>query len=440
MGAAILGYDQAMGAIGTEFKRGWTVVLACTVGFALGGSGIIFYTAGVFADALRSEFHWTMSALQSGSLIMAAFALVTTPLTGWLADRIGSRRIAIPSMIAFGLCFAALSRQDGHYSTYALLWSLLALANAGTQSIVWSRTVAAWFAAGRGLALGITLVGTGITSFAAPPLAGYLIREGGWRFAYMFLGSGALLVATPILILFLRDPTRRPSETGPSGSPLGSGTETAGFPIGAALRDRRFWILFFCLLCVTFTVSGFIANFVRISIDHGFSRIDAVWFASATGVMVIVGRLTCGYLLDRLHGPIVGAACFVGLPIACSLMAAPEVGPWTATCAAALVGVGAAAEFDVFPYLVSRYFGVRRLGSVLGFVTLAFQLGSGFGPIAFARVFDATGSYRPMLLAMAGLSLLGGLSLLSLGAYPGAGDPAESVERQGPRKQAESPA
>jgi MFS family permease len=409
-----------MSPVGQEFRRGWTVVLACTLGFALGGSGLIFYTSGVFADALRREFHWSMAALQSGALISAGIALVTTPLTGWLTDRYGARRVAIPAMLGFGLCFMALGLQDGTYPTYALLWGLLAIVNAGTQSLVWSRAVAGWFAAGRGLALGITLVGTGLTSFAAPPLAAWLIAHDGWRLAYAALGGGSLLIATPILILFLRDaPQAAPS----ADSVLADAPRSTWAP----LKEQRFWILFFALLCVTITVSGFIANFVRISVEHGFSRGDAAWFASATGLLVIVGRLACGTLLDRLPARFVAAAFFMVLPLACLLMAAARVGPASEIAAAALVGLGAAAELDVFPYLASRYFGVRRLGSVLGFVTLAFQVGSGLGPVVVGRVFDVTGSYRPALVGMAVISLVGGSSLLFLGPYARQEDRPESL-------------
>jgi MFS family permease len=378
-------------------------------GFALGGSGLIFYTSGVFADALRNEFHWPMAALQSGSFVTGLLALVLTPTMGLLADRFGSRWVAIPSMAAFCLCFMALSLQDGRYSTFLVLWVMLAFTSAGTLSVVWSRAVAGWFSAGRGLALGITLLGTGLTSVIAPPLVAHLIGGHGWRFAYLAVGAGALCISLPILLLFLRD---KPVDDSLAAK------ETHGATAREAIADWRFWIMGFCLLCVTITVAGIISNLVKLMTGHGFSRADAAWAASMTGVFVIFGRLTCGFLMDRLHAPVVGAAFFMGLPVACLLLSASHLTMPMAMVAASLIGFGAAAELDVIPYLVARYFGLRKLGSVLGFAMLFFTVGSATGPIIFGRTFDIFGSYRFALWGGAIVSLIGPLSLTLLGPYP----------------------
>ena len=391
-----------------EFRSGWKVVLASTVGFALGSSGLTFYTSGVFVDALRIQFHWSIAGLQSGMLMLGLLGLVLTPVTGWLADRFGSRRVAIPSTIAFGLCFMALSRQDGSYATFLILWGLVAIAGAGTMPLVWSRVVSGWFSAGRGTALGITLLGTGLTAMFAPPLAAHLIQVGGWRFAYRVLGGGSLCIATPLLLLFLRDKARVEHTS----------NELHGRSVGEALRDRRFWIIGFCLLCVTLTVAGIIPNLVRLLTNDGFARSQAAWTASVIGLFVVGGRLACGFLMDRLHAPVVGACFFAGLPVGCLLLASPGLSPLGAVVAAALVGLGAAAEFDVIPFLVSRYFGLRKLGSVLGLVTLFFTVGASAAPIAFGRSFDVYGSYAVMLYAAAIASTLGAASLLLLGPYP----------------------
>ncbi len=397
-----------MSALKTEFAKGWTVVLASTVGFALGGSGLIFYTSGVFLDALRNEFHWPVASLQSGLILIGLLSFVLTPSIGWLSDRFGSRAVAIPSMIAFGLCFMGLSREDGRYSTFLALWALLAIASAGTQAIVWSRAVSGWFSAGRGMALGITLLGTGVTAMVAPPLAAHIIERHGWRMAYIALGGGALCLSLPLLFLFLRDNV---AARGSVATPL------AGCSTGEALKNWRFWIIGFCLLCVTFTVAGVISNFIKLMTGHGFSRSQAAWVASMSGVFIIFGRLACGALLDRLHGPFVGAAFFLGLPVACLLLSASTLGLPAALVAASLLGLGAAAEFDVIPYLVSRYFGLRKLGSILGLVTLFFQLGS-VAPVLFGAVYDHLGGYRVMLWIAAVVSTAGPVSLLLLGAYP----------------------
>ena len=61
--------------------------------------------------------------------------------------------------------------------------------------------------------------------------------------------------------------------------------------------------------------------------------------------------------------------------------------------AAALIGFGTGGEIDVFPYLLSRYFGVTALSSLMGLAWMAFGLAGAAGPILMGRAYDATGSY-----------------------------------------------
>lgn len=66
--------------------------------------------------------------------------------------------------------------------------------------------------------------------------------------------------------------------------------------------------------------------------------------------------------------------------------------------AAVLMGLGVGAEADVMPYLVSRYFDIRTLGELFGYVFSSYTLGVAVGPLLMGAGFDATGSYRLPLI------------------------------------------
>lgn len=408
-------------AAADEFRTGWPVVLASTIGFALGSSGLVFYTSSVFITALRQEFHWSMAGLQSGFLVTGLLALVTSPVAGWLVDRFGTRRIAIPSMVAFGVCFMAMSLQDGRYTTFLMLWALLSITGAGTLSLVWSRAVSGWFDAGRGTALGVTLMGTGITAMLAPPLTAYLIHLGGWRFAYRALGAGAICISSPLLLLFLRDKTQGDPQTVPQ----------RGVDVGRALSHWRFWVIGFALFGVTTVVSGLISNLFKLLTSQGYTSAHAATVAGLVGLFVIVGRASCGLLMDRFNPQVVGAAFFTGPPLACILLNVSN-GSTVALLAAALIGLGAAAEFDVIPILLCRYFGIVRLGSILGLAMIFFSVGAALGPIAFGHVFDVYGDYRLALWLGAALSASAATALLTLGRVSPDGTEPQSMESATP--------
>lgn len=80
--------------------------------------------------------------------------------------------------------------------------------------------------------------------------------------------------------------------------------------------------------------------------------------------------------------------------------------------AAALIGFGTGGEIDVFPYLLSRYFGVAALSSLFGLAWMAFGLAGAIGPIMMGRAYDTTGSYEVVLICAAAATLgIGGLML-----------------------------
>ncbi len=48
-----------------------------------------------------------------------------------------------------------------------------------------------------------------------------------------------------------------------------------------------------------------------------------------------------------------------------------------------------------------RYFGRRYLGSIRGVATVFMVIGSALGPLPFGLSYDLTGSYQPVVIAMA---------------------------------------
>ncbi|HEV8717193.1 MAG TPA: hypothetical protein VGX03_30780, partial [Candidatus Binatia bacterium] len=60
---------------------------------------------------------------------------------------------------------------------------------------------------------------------------------------------------------------------------------------------------------------------------------------------------------------------------------------------ALLFGLSTGAEVDLFPYMVSRCFGLKAFAEIYGYTLSAFGLGGVLGPLLTGLSFDATGSY-----------------------------------------------
>ncbi len=75
---------------------------------------------------------------------------------------------------------------------------------AGLAYAVTSPTIAKWFVRKRGRAAGIATGGLNIGVPALTPLIVFLIDDGGWRSAWLYVGLLPLLLVIPPTLLWLR--------------------------------------------------------------------------------------------------------------------------------------------------------------------------------------------------------------------------------------------
>lgn len=403
-----------------EFRFGWGVVLASAVGIGLGMSPLPFYTIGVLAEPLSQTFGWGRAQIMSGMIPFTIAAVLVSPLVGLLTDRFGPRRVVLISIALFSLAMMSFSLLNGSIGRYRTIWTLLAICGAGTLPIAWTKAVNNWFLKSRGLALGLSLLGTGLFGLFAKHWAFFLIEAVGWRFAYVGVGALPLCIAWPIAFMLFRDTTdpkvaervarRDRTAIDHTGQP-------AGMSLWQALKDWRLWLLAYAFIPISFAVGGPIPNLETLLGGKGFTAQDAVTLAGLIGVAVIIGRVAGGFLLDYFWAPAI-AAIFLSLPAAATfLLAQPELSYLSGVVAIMILGAAAGVEYDLMAYLVSRYFGMRYYGRIYGFLYGFFALGAGIAPSVFGAYFDKAGNYDTMLLIASGLFLAGALPLLLLGKY-----------------------
>jgi OFA family oxalate/formate antiporter-like MFS transporter len=395
-----------------EFRRAWPVLLAAGLGTAFGASPIPFNVIGPFAKPLTAEFGWGRGDLMLALFCFTAAVVIMVPFIGSLADRYGVRKVALVTLAAFGLCFAGLAFTPASLAVFYLLWFLMGALGGGSTPVTWTRAINAWFQENRGLALAITLMGTGITAMFLPKLSTWLIENFGWRKAILGIAALPLLVALPVAWKFFREPTA--AETSPAATAI----NLTGLDLRDALRNYRFWVIALAIFSVSFGVGGSISNFVPLLIDRGFDASRAATIAGVIGASVIIGRILAGYLIDRYWAPAVTFPMLALPAVACLLLAQPTVSLGSAVLSAALIGLASGAEADLLAYLTSRYFGLAHYGKLYGLQYSVFGLASGLSPFIFGRIFDRTHSYQLALYTAAVLFLLGAAVLLTLGRYP----------------------
>jgi MFS family permease len=414
-----------------EFRRGWRVLLASSVGNGSGLSGLPFYTFGVFVIPLVGAFGWTRGRVSIAASFLILGTVITAPLVGLLIDRRGARRVAILSMLALSVGYALLTQLGPDLIGFYIAWGLMSLVGGGTTPVVWTRAVGLWFNRGRGLALGLALAGSGLSGIFGPSLTTRAITAFGWRGGYLALSAFIFLVAVPVIALLFRDR----GSAAPSPATLAPADEPAlnapGLTLPEALRTLVFWKIAIGFLFVSSVIAALVLNLVPLLVDRGLTPAGAASVAGIMGIAVLIGRIGIGWLLDRFHAPLV-ACGFIALPaVGCFLLSLPELPAWTMAASVVTIGLAAAAEVDLVAYLTSRFLGMRAYGRIYGTQLSLFYLGAAAGPFSAGLAYDHFHSYLPTLSVAAGSLLFGAIVLGTLGQPPRFATPSTSLPPEG---------
>lgn len=392
-----------------EFQRGWAILFASFIGIMVGLTGLPFYSYGVFAGTLEAEFEWTRSQTQLPMLFQTIGALAVLPFVGWACDRFGARPIALVSMILYGFAFACLALLGPNVWQYFITVLIIGLVGAGTTPITWTRAINGAFKRNRGIALGAALMGTGFIGFIAPRLATYMIEAHGWRMAFLSLSAFPIILGIPTVFFLFKE---RTDEADIAQELL------TGKTLMEALKDYRFAVIAAAFMVISFGIGGSIPNLFPLYVGSGFSPDAAAGILSLVGLSVIVGRVATGFLLDRLWAPGVAAFLMCLPAVSCYLLISDEITQSDAIIATVLLGLAAGAEFDIIAFLAAKYFGMKSYSKIYSWLYIAFAIGAAIAPAIFGSTFDRSGSYNSILIVSAGLFVLGGVVLLSLGRYP----------------------
>lgn len=390
----------------------WPLILASCMGVVCASNVLPYYSIGALVVPVTEEFGWTRAQFQAAILFSSGLGALTSPLVGWLIDRYGARRVALPSVIGLGLGFFLAATMQGQLWMLFLAYGAMALLGAGTIPVSWTRAIATSFFNRRGLALGLTLTGTGICASVAPHLTVWMTSEFGWRGAYIGLGLVPMLLAFPILFFLFK-----PVEISQLADKEEVAARQTGKTLGEAARDYRFWALLFSILFAYMGFSGIGPNLFPSMTDDGFSRSEAATIQSIFGGSIIVGRVLVGYTLDRLWAPGVAAVALL----------MPALGTWIlygdqtlvmAAVATFLIGFAAGAELDLMAFLAARYFGLKHYATIYSVLYATLAVCSGTAPMLFAAVFDKTASYDFGFMVASGLFVVSTFLILLMGRYP----------------------
>lgn len=402
-----------------EFALGSKVLFASVLGVACGASPIPFNVIGFTVEPLIEEFGWSRTQILVPVTIFGIIAALLAPFFGSLADKYGVRKVALYSLVAFGVSFAMVSLTPTAAVTstlyiYYAFWVLIGLVGIGSTPVTWSRAINLWFYKNRGLALGILLMGTSLAAMVVPKLAVWAIESYGWRNMFLIIAGLPLIVALPFGYFLFREPD---ANERPKAISSDSGNLT-GVTLGVALRDYRFWLIWLSIAMIAGAFGGAFINMPTMLSDRGMEAQTAASVMGILGIGIFAGRIITGLLLDRFWAGFVAFPLLCLPAISCYLLLGDTIMFPMAALAGFLLGFAAGAESDLIAYLTGRYFGMAHYGKIYGMLYMPFGFFSALSPLIYAYVRDNMGSYDPILSVAIFIFVIGGGLLLLLGRYP----------------------
>ncbi|MGB7078078.1 MAG: MFS transporter [Xanthobacteraceae bacterium] len=381
---------------------GWLVVAgAFTVSCV--GFGCV-YSFAAFVKPLEHEFGGSRGSVSLVFSFAGFLYFSLGSISGPLADRLGSRRLAVAGMLLIGLgvALAGLARTLGQvYAAYGLGVGL----GVGCAYVPAMGAVQRWFVRHRGFASGLASSGIGVGTLVAPPLAAALIAAFGWREAYLILGGGSAVLGAGMALLIENDPHDR--GLGPDGDPMqADGTPHAsGASLREAIKSRRFIGLYAACLACSFAVFVPFVHLVPYALDHGMTEAVAVWLVSAIGVGSTLGRFFLGGMADRFGRELSLTAMFVGMALAMTLWLV-STAFWPLALFAFLFGTAYGGWVALLPAVVMDYFGGRNVSGIIGLLYTSVSFGTLIGPSAAGFTFDLMHSYTLPIAAGIGFNII----------------------------------
>ena len=281
-----------------ELAQRWPLIMATCIGIISSSFVLPYYSIGALVAPVTEEFGWSRAQFQAAILFSSGLGALTSPLIGWLNDKYGPRRVALPSMLGLSLGLFTASQLQGELWMLFLAYGMMALLGAGTIPVTWTRAIATSFFKRRGLALGLALTGTGICASIAPHYTVWLTDSYGWRGAYLGLALVPILLAWPTLYLLFKPLEAHTHAEDAVDNEAASALQT-GLTLGEAVRGYRFWVLLLSILFAYQGFSGIGPNLLPSLTDDGLSREQAASVQSVFGISIIIGRVVVGYLVDR---------------------------------------------------------------------------------------------------------------------------------------------
>lgn len=359
--------------------------------------GTLFYGFPLIAAAMQADLGWSKPALYGAATIgMLLGGLAAYPV-GTAIDRGLGRYLMSGASVVAALLYVIWSQVDTVVPFYLVL-AVLGLMQAATLYDPAFAVIARRFGPARARS-GITTLTLwgGFASTVFIPIIQFTIDIYGWRSALLMMAAVNFFICGGLYFLVInpkRDEAVHLPQPGATASSTGRGA------VRAAMRLPSYWGLMVAWISYAIAISTLTYHFFPLLVERGLSSAGAVAVLSVIGPAQVAGRVVVVAFGGRAPIRIVGSVTVIVFPLAilCFAFAPPEVLMLSAVACVygAANGIATILRGTSVPEMISN----THYGAINGSLVGPMNMTTALVPLGAAFLWEATGSYDAVLVAM----------------------------------------
>lgn len=364
---------------------GFTVLFVCTG---------VNYSFGILFKPILQEFGGDRASLALAATASLSVYGLVQPFFGRLVDRLGPRRVILPSMalMILGTGLASLANTPWHL---ILLYGVVAsLGYTGASILPVSIHISRWFPGQRGFVMAVGACGFSLGHLVFTQVAAHTAARVGWRRTYILMATVLVLFLVAIAA-WLRDP---PPVAVSQGSPGPSLDVAHSIDQRSAMGAPAFWWMTAAYMGCGFTDFLLTTHLAPFATDLGLSPSVAANAVSIWGAANIAGILVAGSVADRVGSRRALVATYL-LRAASLFFLLLVRQTWQLYLFAALFGATFFTTAPLTSTFLGSLFGPAYQGAIFGTANMFHHIAGALGSLAGGLAFDLTRSYLAIFAA-----------------------------------------
>ena len=381
--------------------------------------GFFFYSYGVFFKAIAEDFGGSRLGVAIGLTVTNGVGAIAAPYVGRALDKYPLRNVMGLGALFMAFGFLGLSFVQNELQFYLVLGLFIGFGASSMGNLATSKLVTNWFDKRRGIALGIAAAGVSLSGVVMPYISAELIENFGWRQGFLVYSAFTFLVVVPLIFRLV---ISRPEDVGlrPDGAlPIKFDDGSILPPVQKAppkmrllelLKEHNFRMIVLTFSLLFCSMSATLTHMIPRLTDFGYTLVEASLVMSLCAGFGVLGKLSFGWLSDRLSvRKVMGIVIFMQFTGQYLMFSSLDYSAFA--IGASMFGFGVGGVVPMHGAVVGKTFGRHRFGAVLGLMRPAMFPIQILGVPFAGWIFDVTGSYDVAFQVFLGLYFLAALAV-----------------------------